>query len=291
MNSIISIATYNTGLIRAQIAGFTIFEFAPHVEVRSKYISSTVLSAEPDIICFQEIFSRRHLKRIAASLEATHPHRYAPKSLRPKIFGSGLALFSKYPILRCSGFWFKSQLLEESLFAPKAYIAVTLDTGNSGLLEVINCHTTAGGSKHHPESTIADRCRQLQLDEMVDFSHQRDPSVVHSLIVGDLNCGPEASRSNYESILSRGFTDLVVRAYPSGLAPVTWDPKNPLNVESPHKMSPPQRIDHVLANSRSSLFVDDYKLIGTESTVELSTDSRCTPSDHYGVVVSLRSET
>jgi endonuclease/exonuclease/phosphatase family metal-dependent hydrolase len=291
LNSEISIATYNTGLIRAQLAGFTLFEFAPHVEIRSKYISSTVLSAQPDIICFQEIFSGSHLRKIAESLTPTHPYRYAPKSLRPKIFGSGLALFSRYPILQCNGSWFKSQLLEESLFAPKGYLSVTLDTGNNGLLEVINSHTTAGGSKHHPESSIADRCRQLQLDEMVEFSQQRDASVVHSLIVGDLNCGPEASRANYESILSCGFTDLIVAADPNGRAPVTWDPKNPLNIESPHKTSPPQRIDHVLANSRSTLLVGNYKLIGTESTVELSTESRCTPSDHYGVVVSLRSET
>ena len=287
----ISVATYNTGLIRAQVAGYTIFEFAPHVEIRSKHIPETVLNVNPDIICFQEIFSRRHLKQITESLRIKYPYSYAPKSIRPKLFGSGLSIFSKYPILQSNCYWFKSQLLEESLFAPKAYLAVTVDAGNQGLIEIVNSHTTAGGSKHHPESCAADSCRQMQLEEMVEFSLQRDASVAHSLLVGDLNCGPEASRSNYEFLLSRGFTDLVVSAHPNSSAPVTWDPKNPLNSEGPHKTSPPQRIDHILASSRSKLSVDNYKAIGREATVEASADIRCTPSDHYGVLVSLRGET
>ena len=285
----VSVATYNTGLIRAQVAGYTLFEFAPHVEVRSRHISNAVLDVNPDIVCLQEVFSRKHLRIIASDLNKTYPYSYAPLSFRPKLFDSGLSLFSKYPILQSNFYWFRSQLMEEALFAPKSYMAVTIDTGTQGLIEIVNSHTTAGGSRHHPESQTADNCRQLQLEEMIEFLMQRDASIAHSLLVGDLNCGPEASKSNYEFLLSRGFTDLPSIAYSSSVAPVTWEPENPLNAESPHKTSPPQRIDHILASSRSRWFAEDYKAMVKKPTVQLSTDVRCTPSDHYGVLVSLRS--
>lgn len=287
----IKVASYNTGLIRAQIFGRTLFEFSPHVEFRSKHISSTIAALNPDIICLQEVFSRRHLNLIIRSLANTHPHWYAPISLRPKLFGSGLALFSRFPILQSNSRWFKSQLFEEAVFAPKAYMTVTIDTGTQGLVEIVNCHTTAGGSKHHPESSTADGCRQLQIEEMVNFSSERDLSVAHSLLIGDLNCGPEASVKNYKYLISRGFTDLVVSALGDSPAPVTWDPLNPLNVSSPHKTSPPQRIDHILAISRSKLLAADYRTIGREPTVQISLEKGCTPSDHYGVMVAFKGET
>jgi endonuclease/exonuclease/phosphatase family metal-dependent hydrolase len=291
LKSGVSVATFNTGLIRAQIAGHTIFEFAPHVEIRSKYIAGTLQRFDPDIICFQEIFSKKHLKQILDSLGKTHPYTYAPFSFRPKIFGSGLALFSKYPILQSNFYWFKCQLFEEALFAPKAFMVVTVDVGSFGLIEIVNCHTTAGGSKHHPESHAADNCRQLQLGEIIELLMQRDASIAHSLLVGDLNCGPEASKSNYEFLISRGFADLTVIAHPVSRPAITWDPENSLNVESPHKTSPPQRIDHILGHSRAKLIVDGYRSIGKEPTVEVSPKIRCTPSDHYGVMLTLRNET
>ena len=288
MNLGIKIASYNTGLTRIRLFGCTLFEFAPHVEFRSKHIYSTIMAVNPDIICLQEVFSRRHLELISMSLLNTHPHRYAPRSLRPKLFGSGLALFSKFPILEFNLHWFKSQLFEEAVFAPRSYMTVTVDTGTQGLVEIINCHTTAGGSRHHPESSTADACRQLQIEEMVVFSSERDISVNHSLLVGDLNCGPEASIENYKYLLSKGFTDLVVRALEDAPAPITWDPQNSLNAFSPHKTSPPQRIDHIFAKSKSKFSAVDYKAFGIEPKVVVFPENYCTPSDHYGVMVAFK---
>jgi endonuclease/exonuclease/phosphatase family metal-dependent hydrolase len=268
--------------------GITLFEFAPHVELRAARIPQTIIDSLADIVCLQEVFSRRHLQRIVNELSATHPYWSAPRSWRPKLFGSGLAIFSRYPVIQSAFHWFRDQLPEEAIFAPRAYLAATIETAGIGRIEIVNCHTTAGGPRHHPESETADHCRANQLDEVMDYIKQRDSSVMHSLIAGDLNCGPEASPENFNKLLSGGFADLFAAARGSTALPVTWDPQNSLNVSSPHKTSPPQRIDHVLSYSRSDLLAVEGRLFGIEPCVELGDRRPVTPSDHYGVVVGIK---
>lgn len=287
----ISICSYNTGLLRVQLFGCKLFEFSKHVERRATQIADTILEDAPDIICFQEIFSKRHFERIENSLRRTHPYSTNGRSFRPKFVGSGLAIFSRFEIIYTSHHWYKHQLLDEFFFAPKAYLTATIDIPHYGLVEIINTHTTAGGSRHHPESKIVDLRRAAQLSEVADFALQRDTSVFHSLLIGDLNCGPEASRGNYEELLAVGFSDLVVAAHGKECPPITWNPVNSLNVSSPHRTSPPQRIDHILSISSGTVKSFDYRLIGTAETVRVDDNFSCTPSDHYGVQLSLNRET
>lgn len=79
-------------------------------------------------------------------------------------------------------------------------------------------------------------------------------------VTGDLNCGPEASPGNYQSLLDQGFIDATTtdvatlkdsKVVMSPPAPsfCTWDPKNYLNTIGPHADCPGQRCDHVLLYS------------------------------------------
>lgn len=284
------ISTYNAGLIELKLLGKTLFEFAPFVNQRAHGVQGVINSCNSDVVCMQEVFSKTHAKAITKATEWKFPYQLFPRTLRPKVLGSGLGILSKYPIMHARTVFFDSQLIEERLFAPKGYMTVLIDVPEFGLVEIHNTHTTAGGSKHHPESKVSDRCREDQLLELLDFANQRDASITTTILAGDLNCGPEASRGNYETLLARGCLDANKVARGEDTAPVTWDPNNFLNISSPHKTSPAQRIDHILTFNSKASIPTFAEMIGTAATVRICDDLIVTPSDHYGVSVSLQRE-
>ncbi len=284
----ITIGTYNAGLIELKLFGKTVFTFAPHVIQRSLALPDFLKNSGCDVICLQEVFDRSHAEYLKSELMSVYPHQYFPRTYRPKIFDTGLAFLSKYPLQNTGVKFFSDQLLEEKLFAPKGYITARLTAPHFGAVSIVNCHTTAGGSKHHPESSISDSCRQKQLTELAKVSKVSSKYGDVAMIVGDLNCGPEASYDNFNALINKGYSDTVANWY-SGkeLAPVTWDPNNPLNVNSPHKTSPAQRIDHILiANSSPKIDAIDVKKIGADATIEVNSSAMITVSDHYGFVVT-----
>jgi endonuclease/exonuclease/phosphatase family metal-dependent hydrolase len=285
----ISIGTYNAGLIELRLFGRTLFSFAPYVLQRSIALPKFLMHTGCDVICLQEVFERSHAEYLKEQLASVYPYQYFPRTHRPKVFDTGLALLSKFPIQRTSVKFFSNQLLEEKMLAPKGYITARFSAPDFGTINILNSHTTAGGSKHHPESNTSDACRDKQLNELVNASETAAKSGDITIIAGDLNCGPEASSNNFNTLLRKGFTDSVAGWYlGKGQPPVTWDPVNSLNVDSPHKTSPPQRIDHVLiASSGSKIDILDVKKIGAEASVEITPSSRITISDHYGFVVTL----
>jgi endonuclease/exonuclease/phosphatase family metal-dependent hydrolase len=98
-----------------------------------------------------------------------------------------------------------------------------------------------------------------------------------NIIVGDFNCGPNVSISNYNKFLEAGFISL-----DSSIN--TWDPKNPLNINGIHKNCKEQSIDHILINSSFSLKSksSNTKLIFSEPIIETIAQP-VTLSDHYGL--------
>jgi endonuclease/exonuclease/phosphatase family metal-dependent hydrolase len=285
----ITIGTYNAGLIELQLFGKTVFTFAPHVAQRSLALPNLLKNSGCDVICLQEVFDRSHAEYLQSELMSVYPYQYFPRTYRPKIFDTGLAFLSKYPLQNTEVNFFSDQLLEEKIFAPKGYITARFIAPQFGAVSIVNCHTTAGGSKHHPESSITDSCRQNQLAELAKVSEDSAKYGDVAMIAGDLNCGPEASFENFNALINEGYSDAVAKWYlGKGTAPVTWDPNNPLNVNSPHKTSPPQRIDHILiANSSPKIDVIDVTKIGADATIQVKSSAMITVSDHYGFVVTL----
>ena len=70
-----------------------------------------------------------------------------------------------------------------------------------------------------------DTVRQSELDEAVQLCAQAASEGYVGAIVGDLNCGPEASAGNYEHLKKVGFADALER-FDLGC---TWDQASPLN--------------------------------------------------------------
>ncbi|KAJ1443391.1 hypothetical protein B484DRAFT_16575 [Ochromonadaceae sp. CCMP2298] len=128
----------------------------------------------------------------------------------------------------------------------------------------VNMHTTAGGEAD-PEHPDADTDREDELRQAFDLCQTADRAGSVGIIVGDLNCGPQASPGNFHYILNRGFRDTWAEAQAGGLSEgpeYTWDPANYLNAIGPHRGCPGQRC---------------VQVGGVTSTL----------SDHHGLLITL----
>jgi hypothetical protein len=123
-------------------------------------------------------------------------------------------------------------------------------------------------------------------------------SYAGGIIIGDLNCGPEASAANYEYLVTtHNFRDTYLEAKDAGkLLPgpdFSWDPLNYLNQIGPHAECPGQRCDHILLQRGYGLDgweVQDAQLVLDERFIPIGKASGgilSTLSDHHGVVVTL----
>lgn len=110
-----------------------------------------------------------------------------------------------------------------------------------------------------------------------------------TIVLGDINAGPEASPDNYRYLLERGFDDAIVASddVAASKAYVTWDNQNALNKRGPHAHCPPQRCDHIFLNRGSQLVVQERHRVLTEPVVPISKGEQVTISDHYGLLVKL----
>ena len=128
------------------------------------------------------------------------------------------------------------------------------------------------------------------------------------LICGDLNCGPEASKSNYDLILNSGFRDMFLEARSSAAAAggggggaggeivncFTWSPTNYLNTIGPHASCPGQRVDHLflpeaaLCPRAAGVACLSADIVFEETALSLPDGTPCTLSDHSGLVFLLR---
>ena len=147
----------------------------------------------------------------------------------------------------------------------------------------VNMHTTAGGGSD-PEAGDVDTVRQSELDEAVQLCTQAASDGYVSAIVGDLNCGPEASAGNYEHLKTVGFTDMLAR-FDVGY---TWDQASPLNNLPVFKGCPSQRIDHLFLKSDAPIEATSASKCFTESCVRVAKGEMVTLSDHYGFQAVLR---
>lgn len=95
-----------------------------------------------DIICLQELWMADDYRSIRASLSLEFPHAHYFKS---GVVGSGLAVFSKYPIVEA---WWKGftltgkahRLFDGDWYAGKGVGAVRIKHPTIGLVDVFNTH-------------------------------------------------------------------------------------------------------------------------------------------------------
>jgi endonuclease/exonuclease/phosphatase family metal-dependent hydrolase len=179
---------------------------------------------------------------------------------------------------------FHAGTLEERWLAARGTLVAWISVDGIAL-RLANVHTTAGGLLRHPEAGAVDALRGRQIAE-ARAALDGDGAAI---LAGDFNCGPGASFANYQAMLDAGWIDCSAAA--SDFGEPTWDPGNPLNRGGPHRTSPAQRIDHVLAR-RADVETGRVRPLASrvvlrEPRVAIGPGKAVPLSDHYGVQVEL----
>lgn len=307
------VLTWNVGLMRIQMCGKTVFSNPPFVEERARHIAPSILSHEPDVIALQECYELEHINMLIDALSSQYPfnvHVECNKSFKKD---PGLVLLSRFPIQRnsvaCIPHRHSSVGEDAALAAKKSMLLATVRLPGHPPLQLVNMHTT-----------YTEKTRQGEMNEGMALALEAEARGHPSILLGDLNCGPlhnrdglsdktlrlaQAGDAVYRTIPARGFTD----AFSQGLAaggktsdtasdagadvaqevPCTWDPKNYLNAGGVHDSYPPERLDHVMCGPlmSSRWQATAAQVVMTERVVSLPGSVMSSPSDHYGVLVTL----
>lgn len=283
------IISYNCGLLRMKVFGTDVMSNPPFVIDRFPCLSKALLDSDADIIALQEIYESGHVKSLLKDVEEKYPYSARMNSSYFWQFHNALLFLSKYPILKSETIKHKQSAFVESCLASKSMQTVEVDTPMGAML-FVNMHTTAGGFS--PESKAADNVRKSELDEAMRACKDYNEGTCVSILLGDMNMGPEASKVNYEHVLNEGFTDEVIGELEKVEGETgTWSPENILNKTGPHGHCPAQRCDHLFLEKKSPLTVTSARLFMKEPFVESkAAGQKITLSDHYGldIVVALK---
>lgn len=279
------IATFNAGLLDIRLAGRTLFEFTPHTRQRVKIVAECLrlLASELDLLCIQEVYHAADQQLIASVTRKSLPFQFWPDVLPALRLNSGLMLLSRFKLITADHNYFQRQSLDEFIFSKRGYIVSDICLSPYKVIRIVNTHLSSGGLLTHPESVRANRLRTNQIGEIALLEPVAD------ILVGDLNCGPEAAPDNFQQIIRLGYIDLASSVSDGHRSPFyTWDPSNQLNMASLHSSSPPQRIDHILARLQS-IEPGQRRSVARvlDEPFPLLDGITATPSDHYGVKVDL----
>ena len=284
----ISFLTFNAGLLRIKLLGITILENPPYIEERLKELPKQLKKIDADIIALQEVWAEKHKKYLIDSLKDTYPFYayFSEKSFNKH--QNGEIFFSKFPIDESCYNEFNNTSIDEKHFVSQGILSIKFTTKQFGEISCFDTHTTAGGALKHPEARKTDDIRDLQIRQMLELSKNSNGITV---LMGDLNAGPGVSEQNYRSILQAGYDDtyLVGNSNTEDCVKCTWDPRNPLNSDGPHKTSPPQRIDHIFIPEKilEKFVITDAKVVFEDFSVKVENIKLITLSDHYGVFIKI----
>ena len=289
MAAAVSLLTLNCGLLRIGALGRTLLQPAPFIAERLAALPGALRSVGADIIALQEIYKVAHKREVMRALADRWPHAAFPRGRPPHKLDSGLLVLSRFPISHARFHTFKAAPRDEKFFVHRGFFETMHAAPGFGAMRLLSFHTTAGGTRHDPESEAADSIRARQIDALLDHADRASDSA--TILIGDLNAGPPVSMGNYRQVIARGYADLFAAGVGDAAAAsaVTWDSQQPLNRMGPHGHQRPQRIDHVFAKRRwlGAWRVDEARLVLTEPVVRIPGGGSVTVADHYGVYVRL----
>jgi endonuclease/exonuclease/phosphatase family metal-dependent hydrolase len=285
----LSLLTLNCGLLRIGALGRTLLQPAPFIAERLAALPAALRTVDADIVALQEIYKVAHKKEVVLALVDRWPHAAFPKGRPLYKLDSGLLVLSRFPITDGSFHAFKTAPRDEKAFVHRGVFDTVHEVPGMGPLRLLSFHTTAGGTRHDPESAEADAIRARQIDAILDRAESTPDAP--AILIGDLNAGPPVSMGNYRLVIERGYADLFAEGAGAAAAAsaVTWDSQQPLNRRGPHAHQRPQRIDHIFLKRRwlERWRVAEARLVLTEPIVSVRAGERVTVADHYGVYVRL----
>lgn len=149
---------------------------------------------EPDVLCFQELFSETS-RDIAQSLLSTkYPHNVVDERRRCIGVNSGLAVFSRHPIV--DTYWMEfSHKRNIDLLTQKGCLAVRIQPTPLGMpVLVCTTHLQAGGDSWFctccNAGTTADQVKFKQIEQMSKWIREHATSTDVVVLTGDFNLSP-----------------------------------------------------------------------------------------------------
>jgi len=279
----LSILTFNAAIQNIRILGLSVYQPVNYIQERLEELSKKLIELKPDIICLQELFHPRLQQQLYGMLKSDYLYSngFAETGFRLRL-GNELLIISKFPLQEGKLFRFFNASIEEQLFTSIGFYSTLLD-GPVGKMQLVNMHMTAGGLCNHPEDQHMEKIRSNQIRQLMNTVSNEIPT----LLVGDLNAGPETSQNNYHAVLDAGFTDAFAKIGSSG---VTWDPSNPLVASSNENNLPAQRIDHIFLNQMALklLIPVSGNIVLNDQSIELPNSSKIPISDHYGLNIHFK---
>ena len=289
------VLTFNCGLLRWRVLGYTAFASPPFVPERFEAIVCSLPklleSRLVDVCALQEVYEAEHVERLVRAMSPYMPYHARVDNHRVLQFHNGLLIFSRHPIDDVSLRKHARSSMLERLFGCKSCLTIRVSLPSGRSLSLTNLHTTAGGGAD-PESTAVDDVRESELLEVMEVCEHTQAAGHESVIIGDLNAGPDCSAANYHLLARHGYTDAAADVKPP-LGP-TWCASSKLNNLTVFAKCPDKRIDHLFLHPQASLVPCHAETVFTEPVVRVPAPEPDTAqlslvplSDHYGVLFEL----
>ncbi len=248
---------------------------------RFKHIGKSLSSSALDIISLQELWTCHSTTLLA---ESNYPWIVAADKTHG-IFGScGLAILSRYPVIRKIFYPFKTKIGVER-FVTKGALLAQIEVPYIGLVNVFNVHLIS--SHHYLSDSKAEPFRLRQIDELFKWVDQHQNEAELTFVTGDFNANEHTL--GHEFLEDRFGTDLYRQRLSYSLLDDpkhiesrrriignTFDPRHNSSAKSLNNHS--ERLDYIFVNKSlknaaigaSRYFVDE-RLNGLAF------------SDHFGV--------
>lgn len=278
----LKILSFNAAILDIRIIGYSVYRPVDFIEQRLSELIRVLRKLDADVVFLQELFHRKYQSALCRALADIYPYTTGQTYLGPGLrLGNELITLSKLPLFKGALMRFTQAPTEELRHTSKGFYFNELDLGKQGTFQLINYHVSAGGKHSHPESTKMETIRAAQIQQILDNITANKKT----LLVGDLNAGPDSSHDNYQQVVDAGFIDTFNEAGGQG---VTWDPQNPLVEAGLESHLPAQRIDHIFIDQNLSSMCE---VIHSQIVIDekpLRTGLGATPlSDHYGVLTTI----
>lgn len=259
---------------------------APYVPERLIALPAELRKMKADVVVLQEVYGSSRRRWLAEALKDIYPFAIYPRKRRFLGLENGLMTLSRYP---ASGYLelFADAPIDEALFDSKGLLVTGHQLPKALSLNIVNLHTTAGGMLQLPEHESINLIRSRQVTQILVRTASLSSPVI---IVGDLNAGPGVSEINFRQVTEAGFVSAHDFIHGQS-SEATWDPANPLNANGPHKVCPPQRIDHFFIRG-TDLAENRLKPLSSticlkDSVVPIPGRTAVTVSDHFGLFVEI----
>lgn len=252
--------------------------YARDREVRFRRIGEAVKQLAPDVVAFQEVFSRDHYEQLRQALKCDLPFSHIFTS---GVIGSGLVTFSRYPIIDAIFQRFRlggkpDKFRHGDYYAGKG-IGLTRINSPAGIIDFYNAHTHAQYIPA-PDNEYA-AVNASNLYEAARFIAAYS-SVRPAILCGDLNSEPH-------QLGYRLVTSLAEMEDPYTL--LHYDkPGYTFLAANPYTCEHDQRLDYILTrNNACQRWVPSSVSLVLNETFNRS-DGMLALSDHCAVLADLR---